>query len=45
VVTEMAAVFGGIDDKRSLTQVLTDKSKVLVIKGTSIFGGIDIRNF
>jgi predicted membrane protein len=45
VVTEMAAVFGGIDDKRSLTQVLPDKSKVLVIKGTSIFGGIDIRNF
>ena len=45
VVTEMAAVFGGIDDKRSLNQVLTDKSKVLLIKGTSIFGGIDIRNF
>lgn len=45
VVTEMAAVFGGIDDKRSLNQILTDKSKVLLIKGTSIFGGIDIRNF
>lgn len=45
VVTEMAVVFAGIDDKRSLNQVLTDKSKVLVIKGASIFGGIDIRNF
>lgn len=45
VVTEMAAIFGGIDDKRSLNQVLTDKSKVLLIKGTSIFGGIDIRNY
>ncbi|RKD18946.1 hypothetical protein BCY91_13770 [Pelobium manganitolerans] len=45
VVTEMAAVFGGIDDRRGLNQVLTDRSKVLVIKGTSIFGGIDIRNF
>lgn len=45
VVSEMAAVFGGIDDNRSLTQVLPDKSKVLVIKGTSIFGGIEIRNF
>ncbi len=45
VVTEMAAVFGGIDDKRSITQVLPDKSKVLLIKGTSIFGGIDIRNY
>lgn len=45
VNSEMAAIFGGIDDKRSLTQVLTDKSKVLVIKGTSIFGGIEIKNF
>ena len=45
VVSEMAAIFGGIDDKRSLTQVLPDKSKVLVINGTSIFGGIEIRNF
>lgn len=46
VITEISTtIFAGIDDKRSLTQVLTDKSKVLVIKGTSIFGGIDIRNF
>ncbi|MFC5282181.1 LiaF transmembrane domain-containing protein [Pedobacter alpinus] len=45
VISEMAAVFGGIDDNRSLTQVLPDKSKVLLIRGTSIFGGIEIRNF
>jgi predicted membrane protein len=45
VKSEMAAIFGGIDDKRALSQVLTDGSKVLLIKGTSIFGGIDIRNF
>jgi hypothetical protein len=45
VTSEMAAIFGGIDDKRSLTQVLPDRSKILVIKGTSIFGGIEIRNF
>ncbi|HET8829025.1 MAG TPA: DUF5668 domain-containing protein [Pelobium sp.] len=46
VVTEISTtIFAGIDDKRSLSQVLTDKSKVLVIKGTSVFGGIDIRNF
>lgn len=45
VISEMAAIFGGIDDNRSLTQVLQDKSKVLLIRGTSIFGGIEIRNF
>ncbi len=45
VVSEMAAIFGGIDDNRSLTQVLPDKSKVLLIRGTSVFGGIEIRNF
>lgn len=46
VVTEISTtIFASIDDKRSLNQVLTDKSKVLVIKGTSVFGGIDIRNF
>ena len=45
VSSEMAAIFGGFDDKRSLVNVLPDRSKVLVIKGTSIFGGIEIRNF
>ncbi|TKB98768.1 LiaF transmembrane domain-containing protein [Pedobacter cryophilus] len=45
VTSEMTAILGGIDDKRALNQVLTDGSKVLVIKGTSILGGIDIRNF
>ncbi|MDA9555195.1 cell wall-active antibiotics response protein [Pelobium sp.] len=45
VTSEMAAIFGGIDDKRTLTQVLPDRSKILVIRGTSIFGGIEIKNF
>lgn len=42
---EMAAIFGGIDDKRSVQNATTDHSKVLVLKGTSIFGGIEIRTF
>ena len=45
VVTEISPVFGGVDDNRSLHQVLTDKSKVLVIRGTTAFGGLEIRNF
>jgi predicted membrane protein len=45
ISTEMAAIFAGIDDKRSLVNVIPDRSKLLIIKGTSIFGGIEIRNF
>jgi predicted membrane protein len=42
---EMAAIFGGIDDKRTIQAAVIDHSKVLVLKGTSIFGGIEIRSF
>lgn len=42
---EMAAIFGGIDDKRSFHNATIDRSKVLVLKGTSIFGGIEIKTF
>jgi predicted membrane protein len=45
VSTEMAAIFAGIDDKRVFQNQVTDKSKVLVIKGTSVFGGIEIKSF
>ena len=45
VTSEITTILGGIDDKRALNQVLNDGSKVLLIKGTSILGGIDIRNF
>lgn len=42
--SEMVAVFGGIEDKRP-PQLNAIPDKVLVIEGTSIFGGIDIRSF
>lgn len=45
VKPEMAAIFGGIDDKRALHNTAIDHSKVLILKGTSIFGGIEIRSF
>ena len=41
---ELVSVFGGIEDKRQLNAVI-DSSKVLILKGTSVFGGIEIRNF
>jgi predicted membrane protein len=44
VKPELVSVFGGIEDKRELTAVI-DPSKVLVLKGTSVFGGIEIRSY
>ncbi len=44
VNSEMAAIFGGTEDKRPL-HPNTDSTKILVIKGTSVFGGIDIRSY
>ncbi|MEJ7693688.1 LiaF domain-containing protein [Daejeonella sp.] len=44
VHSEMVAIFGGIEDKRP-PQLNAATDKVLVIQGTSIFGGIDIKSF
>jgi hypothetical protein len=40
----MVAIFGGIEDKRP-PQLNAIPDKVLIIEGTSIFGGIDIKSF
>jgi hypothetical protein len=45
VVSDTAAVFAGIDDKRIKTGVIQDNNKILVLKGVSIFAGIDIRSY
>lgn len=45
VVSDVAAVFSGFDDKRVRTAVPQDPNKVLVIKGISIFAGVDIRSY
>lgn len=42
--SEMVAIFGGIEDKRP-PQITEASDKVLIIEGTSVFGGIDIRSF
>jgi predicted membrane protein len=46
VSSDLVAIFGGIEDRRPLmsNQAISDE-KHLVIKGTSIFGGIDIRSY
>ncbi len=46
VQSEVVSVFGGFEDKRSpQKEHTTEKVKTLILKGTSVFGGIDIKSF
>ncbi|MFD2145517.1 hypothetical protein [Mucilaginibacter antarcticus] len=45
VVSDISAVFAGVDDKRIRTNTPLDSNKVLVLKGISVFAGIDIRSY
>ena len=45
IVSDIAAVFSGIDDKRMRSTAPTGSEKVLVLKGVSIFAGVDIRSY
>ena len=44
VRTEMTAIFGSVEDKRQQT-LNTDSSKLLILRGSSVFGGIEIKNY
>jgi predicted membrane protein len=46
VVSDIAAVFAGIDDKRIKNMAAANSTdKILVLKGVCIFAGIDIRSY
>jgi predicted membrane protein len=45
VKSEVVAFLGGIEDKRHTDSTLVDPGKILLLKGTSILGGIDIRSY
>ena len=45
IKSEAVMIFGGIEDKRKMTTMPEAPGKVLVLKGTVIFGGIDIKSF
>jgi predicted membrane protein len=45
VQSDITAIFGGVDDKRQISGVNMDPSKVLVLDGVCMFGGIEIRSF
>jgi hypothetical protein len=41
----MTAVLGGIEDKRPPVTEAVGSSKVLILEGTVVMGGIDIRSY
>lgn len=45
VKSEVTAIFGGLDDKRSVLSMAEEKRKVVIIKGVALFGGVNIRNY
>ncbi len=44
IKSEVVCIFGGIDDKRPQAMEGLDSNKTLVLKGTCIFGGLDIKS-
>ena len=44
IKNEVTAVFGGIEDKRSVSE-MADAGKVLILHGTCVFGGIEISGY
>ena len=45
VKPEITNVLGGVEDKRQVQGKIIDFNKVLVIKGTSFMGGIELRSY
>ena len=45
IVNELDGMFHGVEDKRKNTIVLPDPSKTLLLKGSAVFGGVDIRSY
>ena len=45
IKNEVTAVFGGVEDKRSINLPTPDVTKSIILKGTCVFGGIEIKNF
>lgn len=45
VKSEAVTVFGGLEDKRNMQAMSDNPDKVLLLKGTVILGGIEIRSY
>ncbi len=42
---EMVTIFGGLNDKRPVPTQTPSDAKVIVLRGTCLFGGIDIKSY
>ena len=45
VKSEAVTIFGGMEDKRNVQALSDSAQKILILKGTIIFGGIEIKSF
>lgn len=45
IKSEAVTIFGGIDDKRKIMHMQESPSRTLVLKGTMIFGGMEIKSY
>jgi predicted membrane protein len=45
VRSEAVTLFGGLEDKRNMSNAAEDPAKTLVLKGTVIFGGIELKSY
>lgn len=45
VQSDVVPIFGGIQDKRTIPPITEGADKILLLKGTIIFGGVDIKSF
>ena len=43
--TEAIAIFAGVEDKRPPQPGTFDPNKILILKGTTVFGGIEIKSY
>ena len=44
VYSNVSSIFGEVDDRRPMIEVVTDENKKIYITGTSLFGGLTIKN-
>ena len=45
VQIEISATFGGVEDKRNFQSTPPDQDKKIILKGSCLFGGIEIANY
>jgi predicted membrane protein len=43
--SEVTAIFGGVDDKRGVLPIDQNPNKTIVLRGTVLFGGLEIKSF